>query len=180
VRKDPRVVELVLREASEIVRRKPDLLIVEHRLGFVTANAGIDMSNIEHDEEDDTVLLLPVDPDASCARLRQALEQRAGVRIGVIMNDSHGRAFRNGVVGVAIGVSGIEALTDLRGQPDLFGRSLRATEVAQADEMAAAASLLMGQADEGRPIVLARGFPLRRREGSAAQLYRPRHMDVFR
>ena len=180
VRKDPRVVELVLREAKEVVRQQADLLVVEHRLGFVTAHAGIDMSNIEHEGEDDTVLLLPVDPDASCTRLRLALEQRTGVSIGVIMNDSHGRAFRNGVVGVAIGVSGIAALANLRGQPDLFGRSLRATEVAVADELAGAASLMMGQAAEGRPIVLARGFPLPRREASANELYRPKHMDVFR
>jgi len=102
------------------------------------------------------------------------------VRVGVIMNDSHGRTFRNGVVGVAIGVSGIAALADMRGRPDLFGRILRATEVAVADELAAAASLMMGQADEGRPIVLARGFPLARREASAKELYRPKSMDAFR
>ena len=180
VGKDPRAVELILREASEVVRKQADLLVVEHRLGFVTANAGIDMSNIEHEGEDDTVLLLPVDPDTSCKRLRMTLEQRTGVGVGVIMNDSHGRAFRNGVVGVAIGVSGVAALQNLRGQPDLFGRALRATEVAVADELAGAASLLMGQADEGRPIVLARGFPLVRREASASELYRPKHMDAFR
>ncbi len=180
VRKDPRVVELILRESKEVVRHKADLLVVEHRLGFVTANAGIDMSNIEHGDEDDTVLMLPLDPDGSCSRLRSALEARTGVGIGVIMNDSHGRAFRNGVVGVAIGVSGVAALADLRGQVDLFGRSLRATEVAVADEMAAAASLVMGQAAEGRPIVLARGFPLAHREASVAELFRPKHMDVFR
>ena len=134
VRKDPRVVELVLREANEVVRQQADLLVVEHHLGFVTANGGVDMSNIEHENEDDTVLLLPIDPDGSCNRLRAVLEQRTRVKIGVIMNDSHGRAFRNGVVGVAIGVSGVAALADLRGQPDLYGRSLRATEVAVADE----------------------------------------------
>lgn len=180
VRKDPRVVELILREANEVVRHQADLLIVEHRLGFVSANAGIDMSNIEHETEDDTVLQLPLDPDASCTRLRLALEQHTGVRVGVIMNDSHGRAFRRGVVGVAIGVSGIAAVADLRGQPDLFGRRLRATEVAVADEMAAAASLMMGQAGEGRPIVLARGFPLPVREAFASELYRPKSTDVFR
>jgi len=180
VRKDPRVVELILGEAREIVRQQADLLVVEHVLGFVTAQAGIDMSNVEHEKHDDTVLLLPIDPDASCERLRLTLEQRTGVRVGVIMNDSHGRAFRNGVVGVAIGVSGIAALADLRGQPDLFGRKLQATEVAVADELASAASLIMGQAAEGRPIVLARGFPLPRREASAAELYRPKHMDAFR
>jgi coenzyme F420-0:L-glutamate ligase/coenzyme F420-1:gamma-L-glutamate ligase len=126
------------------------------------------------------VLLLPENPDRSCAQLRAALEAHTGARIGVIMNDSHGRAFRNGVVGVTIGASGVAALADLRGQADLFGRTLRATEVAVADELAGAASLLMGQAAEGRPIVLARGFPLQAREASASDLYRPRHMDVFR
>lgn len=179
-RKDPRVVELILQEAAEVVRHKADLLVVEHRLGFVTANAGIDMSNLQHATPDDTVLMLPEDPDASCSRLRDALAARTGVRVGVIMNDSHGRAFRNGVVGVAIGVSGVAALADLRGRPDLFGRKLAITEVAVADELAGAASLLMGQADEARPIVLARGFPLLQREASARELYRPKHMDVFR
>lgn len=180
VRKDPRLVELVLRDSNEVVRHRADLLIVEHRLGFVAANAGVDLSNIEHETDDDTASLLPRDPDASCSRLRHALEERTGVQVGVIMNDSHGRAFRHGVVGVAIGVSGVAALADLRGSPDLFGRELRATEVAVADEMAAAASLLMGQASEGRPIVLARGFPMPRREAAAAELFRPKQQDVFR
>jgi len=180
VNKDARLVELILSESNDVVRAKRDLLIVEHRLGFVSANAGADLSNIEHASDDDAVALLPVDPEGSCARLRAALETRTGVRIAVIMNDSHDRAFRYGVVGVAIGVSGIGALTDMRGVPDLFGRKLRYTEVAVADELAAAASLLMGQADEGRPIVLARGFALPRREGSARELLRPKQQDVFR
>lgn len=180
VEKDPRVVELVLAESRDIVRKRRGLLVVEHRLGFVTANAGIDMSNVEQDDGDDTVLLLPADPDASCDRLRAQLRERAGIDVPVIMNDSHGRAFRNGVVGVAIGVSGMEAVTDLRGTADLFGRPLRSTDVAAADELAAAASLLMGQAGEGRPVVLARGFPIARREGRASQLFREKQADVFR
>ena len=180
VGKDARLVELILTQASEVLRKRRDLLVVEHRLGFVTANAGIDMSNVEQTAGDDNVLLLPEDPDASCARLRARIRERTDVDVPVIMNDSHGRAFRNGVVGVAIGVSGMGAVTDLRGTTDLFGRALLATEVATADELAAAASALMGQAGEGRPIVIARGFPILRREGSAVELHRPRHLDVFR
>lgn len=180
VGKDPRLVELILSESNEVLRKRRDLLVVEHRLGFVTANAGIDVSNVAQAGEDDTVLLLPAAPDESCALLRTRLREGTGVDVPVIMNDSHGRAFRNGVVGVAIGVSGMGVLADLRGTADLFGRALRATEVAVADELAAAASALMGQAGEGRPIVLARGFAFTAREGRAAELVRPPHLDVFR
>jgi coenzyme F420-0:L-glutamate ligase/coenzyme F420-1:gamma-L-glutamate ligase len=178
--KDPRLVELILSEAREVVRARPNLIIVEHRHGFVSANAGIDMSNVEHEGTDDTVLLLPLDPDASCARLRNALRTLTGVDVPVVMNDSHGRAFRNGVVGVAIGVSGIGALVSRVGDTDLLGRRLMATEVASADELASAASALMGQAGEGRAIVIARGFPVARREGSAKELYREKRLDLFR
>lgn len=178
--KDPRVVELILRESSEVVRCQRDVLIVAHRLGFVAANAGIDMSNVEHESGDDVVLLLPEDPDATCRELRAALKALTGADVGVVINDSHGRAFRNGTVGVAIGVSGIPALVDCRGQPDLFGRRLRSTDVAFADEIAAAASLLMGQSDEGRPLVIARNIATARRDGSTAELMRPKHQDLFR
>jgi coenzyme F420-0:L-glutamate ligase/coenzyme F420-1:gamma-L-glutamate ligase len=180
VDKDPRVIELILRESSEVLRARRDVLIVVHRLGFVMANAGIDFSNVEADGEDTRVLLLPADPDGECERLRNALFERTAASVAVIINDSHGRAWRNGTVGVAIGASGISALLDLRGKPDLFGRALRITQVGLADELAAAASLLMGQADEGTPVVLVRGVPYERREGRAAELVRPKELDLFR
>ena len=180
VNKDPRLVELILRESIEVIRQRRDVLIVAHRFGLIMANAGIDLSNVEHGAGDDTALLLPEDPDQTCALLRQKLKALTGVEVAVIINDSHGRAFRNGTVGVAIGVSGLPALIDRRGEPDLYGRRLQSTEVALADEIASAASLLMGQADEGRPIVIARGVPMHRRDGSATELIRPKHMDLFR
>jgi coenzyme F420-0:L-glutamate ligase/coenzyme F420-1:gamma-L-glutamate ligase len=178
VNKDARLIELILRESTEVVRHTCDVLVVAHKLGFVMANAGIDQSNIEHG--DDAALLLPENPDETCARLRSRLHALTGVDLAIIINDSHGRAFRNGTVGVAIGASGLPALTDRRGEADLYGRTLRSTEVALADEIAAAASLLMGQAAESRPVVLAHGVPMQLRDGSAAELIRPKHMDLFR
>ena len=180
VDKDPRVIELILRESSEVLRIRRDVIVVVHRLGFVMANAGIDFSNAEANEGDTRVLLLPSDPDGECERLRRELQERNGSRIGVIINDSHGRAWRNGTVGVAIGASGVPALLDLRGKPDLFGRALKITQVGLADELAAAASLLMGQADEGTPIVLVRGVRFDAGEGRAADLIRPKELDLFR
>lgn len=178
--KDPRLVELILRESIEVVRCRRNALIVLHRLGFVMANAGIDLSNVEQEEsQDSTALLLPEDPDASCAALRVRLRGITGADVAVIMNDSHGRAFRNGTVGVAIGASGLATLVDRRGEPDLFGRPLQTTEVGLADEIAAAASMLMGQAHEGRPVVLIRGLFFRRADGSAKQLIRPKEQDLF-
>jgi coenzyme F420-0:L-glutamate ligase/coenzyme F420-1:gamma-L-glutamate ligase len=177
--KDPRLMELILREAREVLRVKPGIVIVEHRLGFVMANAGIDQSNLAPGETE-SALLLPQDPDASAARLRTALTAACGVEVGVIINDSFGRAWRNGVTGVAIGVAGVPALIDMRGRTDRVGRELRVTEVAAADELAAAASLVMGQADEGFPVVLARGFPYALCAGSAAELVRPKAQDLFR
>ena len=176
--KDPRLVELILSESEEVLRYRRDVLIVAHRLGFVMANAGVDQSNIA--DGDETALLLPVDPDASCRNLRAALRQRCGVDIAVVVNDSHGRAWRNGAVGVSVGVAGMPALLDLRGQPDLFGRKLKVTEVGMADELASAASMLMGQAGEGCPVVLCRGLPYARADGRARDLVRPRHLDFFR
>jgi coenzyme F420-0:L-glutamate ligase/coenzyme F420-1:gamma-L-glutamate ligase len=180
VNKDPRLVELILRESTEVVRYRRDVLVVAHRLGFVMANAGIDQSNIEHGAKDDMALLLPENPDASCAQLREALKAATGADVAVIINDSHGRAFRNGTVGVAIGASGLTTLADLRGKPDLFHRRLQSTEVGVADEIASAASLFMGQAGEGRPIVLARGLPVPRGDGTAAELVRAKELDLFR
>jgi coenzyme F420-0:L-glutamate ligase / coenzyme F420-1:gamma-L-glutamate ligase len=180
VNKDARLVELVLRESREVLRTRHDVLIVEHRSGFVMANAGIDLSNVSGDGDDERALLLPEDSDASCAALRASLQARYRVPLAVIVNDSHGRAWRNGTVGAAIGASGLPALLDLRGRPDLFGRPLRITQVGLADELAAAASLLMGQADEARPVVVIRGVEYPSNDGRAADLVRPRALDLFR
>ncbi|GAB4581397.1 MAG: coenzyme F420-0:L-glutamate ligase [Anaerolineales bacterium] len=176
--KDPRLVELILRESREVLRTRPGLIIVEHRLGFVCANAGIDHSNVAGDDE--WVLLLPENPDTSAEKLRMALEKTTGARIGVMIIDSHGRAWRQGTVGVAIGISGLPGVVDLRGQPDLTGRILQVTQVGAADELAAAASLVMGQAAEGTPVVHVRGFNYPLREGSLKELIRPKEMDLFR
>lgn len=176
--KDPRIVELILGESRKVLRVKRGVIIVEHALGFVMANAGIDQSNVPGG--DDAVLLLPEDPDASARALRDALHLRAGVAVGVLIIDSFGRAWRNGVAGTAIGVAGISALVDLRGNKDREGRALKVTQVAAADELAAAASLLMGQSDEGTPAVLVRGFPYAPREGSVNELLRPEAEDLFR
>jgi coenzyme F420-0:L-glutamate ligase/coenzyme F420-1:gamma-L-glutamate ligase len=175
--KDPRLVELILSESSEVLRHRPGVLIVLHRLGLILANAGIDRSNVAGAER---ALLLPVDPDASAARIRADLRTKTGVDVPVLIIDSIGRAWRLGTVGTAIGVSGMAALLDLRGQLDLHGRPLETTEIGLADELAAAASLTMGQAAEGTPIVLARGVPYSRRDGRATELLRPKDKDLFR
>ncbi len=175
--KDERLVEVILRESRRVVRSRKDVLIVEHRLGYVLANAGVDASNVGGE---DRVLLLPENPDASCSALRDSLQQATGCDVGVVVNDSWGRAWRLGTIGTALGVAGIPALADLRGVPDLFGRKLRSTEVAVADELAAAASLLMGQAGEGHPVVLARGFPYGSGRGRGADLVRSPELDLFR
>ncbi len=180
--KDPRLVELNLQESTDILRARSGTMIVEHRLGFVCANAGIDHSNVrgEGTAAEDWVLLLPQDPDGSAGRIRQALEEASGVRLGVLIIDSHGRAWRGGTVGVTIGLSGLPGLVDLRGQSDLFGYTLKITQVGAADELAAAASLVMGQAAEGTPVIHARGFPYPLREGSLTELLRPKEQDFFR
>jgi coenzyme F420-0:L-glutamate ligase / coenzyme F420-1:gamma-L-glutamate ligase len=180
VDKDPRFVEVVLSEAKRVVRYRPGLLIVEHRLGFVMANAGIDHSNVAAEDGVERVLLLPVDPDGSAHALRQHLMNAFGVGIGVIVSDSFGRAWRKGTVGVALGAAGLPALIDLRGHPDLFGRELLVTETGFADEIAAAAGLLMGQADEAVPIVLVRGLGWSAPDQPAAALVRPAEHDLFR
>jgi coenzyme F420-0:L-glutamate ligase/coenzyme F420-1:gamma-L-glutamate ligase len=176
--KDPRIVELMLRESRTVLRAKPGIIIVEHKLGFVMANAGIDQSNVPGGDE--AVLLLPENPDASACKLRDDLRDKSGVDVGVLIIDSFGRAWRNGVTGTAIGVAAVPALVDLRGHKDREGRALQVTQVAAADELAAAASLVMGQADEGTPVVLVRGFPYARREGSVSELLRPETEDLFR
>ena len=175
--KDPRLVELVLRESQAISRQAPEVLVSVHRLGFVSANAGIDHSNAGGD--DDLVLLLPCDPDASALRLRAALAA-AGPAPGVVIMDSHGRPFRLGTVGVAIGVAGLPALLDLRGQPDLHGRELRVSMQGHADMIASAAQLAGGEGDEGRPAVLLRGLQHPPQDGRARDLLRPAAQDLYR
>lgn len=178
--KDPRVVALILQESEEISRMRRGVLIVRHRLGFTSANAGIDRSNVAQSGDEETVLLLPLDPDASAGRLREAIAAKLGVQVGVVITDSHGRPFRMGTVGVAIGVAGIPALWDRRGEPDLYGYQLQHTDVGVADEIAAAAGLLMGQAAEGTPVVLVRGLHLPVTDGRASDLVRPKEMDLYR
>jgi coenzyme F420-0:L-glutamate ligase/coenzyme F420-1:gamma-L-glutamate ligase len=182
VEKDARLVELILRESNQVLRTRTGTIIVEHRLGFVCANAGIDHSNVagEGRAGDEWVLLLPDDPDSSAQAIRQQLETRTGRRLGVMIIDSHGRAWRQGVVGVAIGIAGLPGLVDMRGRSDLFGYSLRITTIGAADELAAAASLIMGQADEATPIIYVRGFPYSLREGELRELLRPKDQDLFR
>ena len=179
--KDARVVELILRESTAVLRCRPGVIIVEHRSGSVMANAGIDASNVEGAApEDECVLLLPEDCDRSATLLRERLQALLGRDLGVPINDSFGRAWRNGTVGTALGVAGVPALWDMRGMPDRNGRVLRATEVGVADELAAAASLLMGQAAENLPVVHVRGFPVAMRPGSVRELIRDRAIDLFR
>ena len=178
--KDPRLVELILTESSEVLRWRPGLLIVVHRLGMVLANAGIDRSNVAAGGDSERVLLLPLDPDATCARLRAALAERTGADVAVIINDSVGRAWRGGTVGIALGAAGVAVLDDQRQRPDLFGRPLEVSIEAVADELAAAASLVQGQADEGTPVALIRGFARPGPHAPAGALVRPRDEDLFR
>jgi coenzyme F420-0:L-glutamate ligase / coenzyme F420-1:gamma-L-glutamate ligase len=186
VDKDPRLVELILSESKEVIRKRKGVLIVEHNLGIVMANAGIDASNVEpleNDTERDAkqqVLLLPKDPDRSCNILRGRIREKTGADVAIVINDSVGRAWRNGTVGMAIGTAGIDALLDLNGRPDLFDRPLQATQVGLADELASAASIVMGQADEGRPAVHIRGYDVRTGQGNAQDLIRAQEQDLFR
>lgn len=177
--KDPRVAELILRESTAVIRVTRGVIITEHRLGIVLANAGIDRSNLE--DSAGSALLLPVDPDASATNLRAQLEQAFGVPLGVLITDSIGRAWRLGTIGHAIGCSGVTVLDDLRGQPDLFGRPMQTSEVAVADSLAAAAVLAMGEGAEGTPLVLIRGATGGSDAGQTARTgLRPGHEDLFR
>ena len=180
--KDPRLVELILRESRSVLRVRPGTIIVEHKLGFVCANAGIDHSNVNGPSGNakDWVLLLPEDPDASARRIQKSLAENYKKCVGVRIIDSHGRAWRNGIVGTSIGLAGVPGVVDLRGKPDLFGYSLRITQIGAADELAAAASLMMGQANEGIPVVHARGFPYELRHSSIKELIRKKERDLFR
>ena len=172
-------VQAILSDSNEVVRVRQGVLITEQRAGWVCANVGVDHSNVDG-ASDDCLTLLPEDADRSARDLRDRLHASTGARVAVIINDTHGRAWRNGAVGVAIGVAGLKPVSDLRGHPDLFGMTLRSSEVGTADEMASAASLLMGQADEGRPVVLLRGVPFQAAEASAQELVRPKENDLFR
>jgi coenzyme F420-0:L-glutamate ligase/coenzyme F420-1:gamma-L-glutamate ligase len=180
--KDARVVELILQESNEVLRTRPGTIIVEHKLGFVCANAGIDHSNVAGagDAAEEWVLLLPAEPDGSAEKMRSDIQSETGKKIAILIIDSHGRAWRNGTVGIAIGIAGMPGIEDLRGRPDLFNFTLRITQVGVADELAAAASLVMGQAAEGTPVVHVRGFPYQLREGSLKELIRPKDQDLFR
>jgi len=180
VGKDPRLVEVVLRESTRVVRSRPNLIIVQHRLGFVMANAGVDQSNVAPADGVHRALLLPLDPDASAEALRTSLQQHFGATVGVIISDSFGRAWRRGTCGIAIGAAGLPSLIDLRGQPDLFGRTLEVSIIGFADEIAAAASLLQGQAAEAQPVVLVRGLDWSAPDAPAADLVRPLEEDLFR
>ncbi|MDP7660778.1 MAG: coenzyme F420-0:L-glutamate ligase, partial [Gammaproteobacteria bacterium] len=172
-----RLAELILRESARIVRDTPKVLIVEHRLGIVLANAGIDRSNVNNDE--DTVLLLPVDPDASARRLKATLDAHFGVRLGIVITDSVGRPWRLGTTGIAIGCAGLAAMHDMRGLSDMFGRVLQVAEVATADCVAGAATLLMGEGAEAIPVVLMRGLQAGKPEQSAQTIVRSANENLF-
>ncbi len=178
--KDARFCEVVLWDTREVVRVRAGLIIVETKNGWVCANAGIDRSNVAPHDDAEWVLRLPEDADHSARALRERLRASTARDVGIIVDDTHGRAWRNGAVGVAIGVAGLPAVEDLRGKPDLFGYLLQVTTIGLADQIASAASLLQGQADEGRPIIHVRGAPMSRRDGSAREIVRPKEQDLFR
>jgi coenzyme F420-0:L-glutamate ligase / coenzyme F420-1:gamma-L-glutamate ligase len=180
VGKDPRLVQVILNESTRVVRSRPNLIIVQHRLGFVMANAGVDQSNVAAADGVHRVLLLPRDPDGSAEAIRARLQHHYGAQIAVIISDSFGRAWRRGTCGIAIGAAGLPSLIDLRGQPDLFGRMLEVSIIGFADEIAAAASLLQGQAAEAQPVVLVRGLSWSAPIAPAAELVRPPEEDLFR
>ena len=186
VQKDARFVEVVLSESAEVVRAAPGVLVTRHRLGFVMANAGIDRSNVPAEDAarpEDTVLLLPVDCDGSAARLRAritALAPLGAAEPAVVISDSFGRPWRQGVVNIALGVAGLPALRDLRGGLDREGRSLQMTQVAVADALAAVAGLAMGEAAEGMPVVHVRGLDISGPLSDGQSLIRPPNEDLFR
>jgi coenzyme F420-0:L-glutamate ligase / coenzyme F420-1:gamma-L-glutamate ligase len=180
VRKDARLVEVILRESRQVLRRRAGVLIVEHRLGFIVANAGVDQSNVDPNQGAEPVLLLPEDPDGSARRLHEGFRERLGKKIGVVINDSFGRSWRLGTVGVALGAVGIPSLMNLRGRPDIYGRRLQVSEIGFADEIAAAASLLMGQASEATPVIVLRGLHSGDGDSPASQLLRSPEEDLFR
>lgn len=182
VDKRPELIQLILDESNEVLRKRPGTILVEHKSGFVCANAGIDHSNVhgEWGAAEDWVLLLPEDANSSADQIRKGLKEFFGKNVGILIIDSHGRAWRLGTIGMTIGLSGLPALVDMRGVEDLFNYKLRVTVIAAADELAAAASLMMGQAAEGTPVVHVRGFPYALQNGSAKDLVRPKELDLFR
>ena len=177
--KDPRLVELILSESSAVLRFKPGVLVTIHKLGYIMANAGIDQSNVEQTAEGDRVLLLPIDPDNSCAKLKQALDAYYNTDLGIVINDSFGRPWRKGVVSVALGSAGLPALRNLVGKPDLYGRSMRVTESAFADQVATAAAMVMGETNEAIPVVHIRGLQWNEPTGSSRDLIRDKSEDMF-
>lgn len=177
--KDPRLVELILGESTNIVRQSRGILLVRHRLGFVCANAGIDQSNICHDEGE-SALLLPLSPDVSARLLRETLQQLYGCRLGVIISDSSNRPWRLGSIGSAIGSSGITVLDDQRGGQDIYGRELLVTMVNRADSIATAALLMMGETTERTPVALVRGLEAESSDQTATMSVRPVSEDLFR
>jgi coenzyme F420-0:L-glutamate ligase/coenzyme F420-1:gamma-L-glutamate ligase len=178
--KDPRQVQLILNESREVLRVRPGVIIVEHRNGYVHANAGIDKSNITNDLENPRLLLLPEDPDASATEISLAIKKALGIEPQIIINDSSGRAWRNGTVGIAIGSAGLEPVFSQIGDEDMFGNILEVTEPAVADELAAAASFVMGQAAESCPVILVRGANLAPSMQGSVALIRARELDLFR
>ncbi|MDH3690240.1 MAG: coenzyme F420-0:L-glutamate ligase [Gammaproteobacteria bacterium] len=180
VEKDPRLVEVILSESTAVLRHRPGLMICVHRNGFVMANAGVDQSNVGEDSDNRRVLLLPTDPDATCGQLKAVVDERFNTDVGVIINDSSGRPWRIGVVGIALGAAGLPSIRDLCGQQDLFGRPLMVTWSALADQLASAASLVMGEGDEGNPLVLIRGVTWSEPEVPAAAILRVKEQDLFR
>ncbi|MBI5034266.1 MAG: coenzyme F420-0:L-glutamate ligase [Chloroflexi bacterium] len=178
--KDVRFCQVVLWDTREVLRVRDGLIIVETKHGWVCANAGIDRSNVAPHDEEEWVLRLPEDADRSARELRERLRTLTSRDIGIVINDTHGRAWRNGAIGVAIGVAGLPAVEDLRGKSDLFGYQLQVTTIGLADQIASAASLVQGQADEGRPIVHVRGVPKSQRDGSAHEIVRTKEQDLFR
>jgi coenzyme F420-0:L-glutamate ligase/coenzyme F420-1:gamma-L-glutamate ligase len=178
-KKDPRLVELILQDSSEVLRLHEGVLIVEQRSGFICANAGIDRSNVPPGSGE-VAALLPADSDASARRFADRVHELSARRVAVIINDSHGRPWREGSVGVALGVAGMRPLKDERGRRDLFGYQLQTSVIGLADEIASAASLLMGQTDEGIPVVIVRGLPYEVGQGSAQEMLRPKDRDLFR
>ncbi len=176
--KDPRLVELILRESSAVIRKKPGVIITRHRLGLVGANAGVDQSNIDH-SGGECALLLPEDPDRSAKALREALVEATGKNLGIVISDSVNRPWRLGTVGTAIGSAGTMVLDDRRGQRDLFGRELKVTMTNRADAIAAAAVLVMGETKEGVPAAIVRGLEVQDSLQVARDCIRPVDEDLF-
>ncbi|MBN2046949.1 MAG: coenzyme F420-0:L-glutamate ligase [Anaerolineaceae bacterium] len=180
--KDPRLVELILRESNQVLRKRPGLIVVEHRHGYVCANAGIDHSNVRGDwgAHEDWELLLPEDADQTARQVRAGLAEATGKDVAVLVIDSHGRAWRLGTVGISIGTAGVPEIVDRVGDHDLYGYELKNTRIAAADQLAAAASLVMGEVEESIPAVHVRGFPYPFAESSISDVIRPHEKDMFR